>query len=75
LIRIKKQRNKNEEDNNMENKELKKPIPVELDDDALDTVSGGTELFAPSEQIIKPCPDIIKPCPYNNIEEAEKGSN
>jgi len=52
----------------MENKELKKPIPVELDDDALDTVSGGTELFAPSEQ-------IIEPCPYNNIEEAEKGSN
>jgi len=55
----------------MENKELKKPIPVELNDDALDTVSGGTELFAPSEQIIEPCPYNN----YNNIEEAEKGSN
>lgn len=26
----------------MENKKMKKPIPVELDDDALDHVSGGT---------------------------------
>ena len=53
----------------MENKELKKPIPVELDDDALDTVSGGTELFAPSEQHIK----LQFLSEY--IEEAEKGSN
>ena len=27
----------------MENKEMKKPVPVELEDEALDTVSGGTE--------------------------------
>ena len=53
----------------MENKELKKPIPVELDDDALDTVSGGTELFAPHEQKIE---FEIQPV---DIEEAEKRSN
>lgn len=28
----------------MENKEMKKPIPVELEDDALDTVSGGSSV-------------------------------
>lgn len=54
----------------MENKELKKPIPVELDDDALDTVSSGTKLFAPNEQYIEFCLNIP-----DNIEEAEKGSN
>ena len=59
----------------MENKELKKPIPVELDDDALDTVSGGTEP-SQNEEFIKgmpnPCDEVMKPHIYN---EAEKGSN
>ena len=52
----------------MENKELKKPIPVELDDDALDTVSGSTGLFAPSEQKI----EFLTQMEY---KEDEKGSN
>ena len=53
----------------MENKELKKPIPVALEDEALDTVSGGTEPFAPNKQKMK---FEIQP---EDIEEAEKGSN
>ena len=60
----------------MENKELKKPIPVELDDDALDTVSGGTEPSQDEEIIggmpIDPYDEVMKPHIYN---EAEKGSN
>ena len=61
----------------MENKELKKPIPVELDDDALDTVSGGTEpsqegegmpSFSPSEHKI----EFLLQMEY---KEDEKGSN
>ena len=65
----------------MENKELKKPIPVELDDDALDTVSGGTEpsqdekvigegmpSFSPSEHMIEFLPQM-------EYKEDEKGSN
>lgn len=59
----------------MENKELKKPIPVELEDEALDTVSGGTEPSQNEESIgwmpIDPC-EVVKPHVYN---EAEKGSN
>ena len=59
----------------MENKELKKPIPVELDDDALDTVSGGTE-SSQNEEFIKgmpnSCDEVMKFQIYN---EAEKGSN
>ena len=53
----------------MENKELKKPIPVELDDDALDTVSGGTEPSQDEEFIegmpIDPSDQWIEflPCP------------
>ena len=60
----------------MENKELKKPIPVELDDNALDTVSGGTEPSQDKEIIggmpIDPCGAAMKLDIYN---EAEKGSN
>jgi len=60
----------------MENKELKKPIPVELDDDALDTVSGGTEPSQNEVSIggmpIDPCDGVIKPHIY---QEVEKRSN
>ena len=60
----------------MENKELKKPIPVELDDDALDTVSGGTEPSQDEEIIggmpIGPCDEVMK---FHIYSEAEKGSN
>ena len=60
----------------MENKERKKPIPVELDDDALDTVSGGTEPSQDEEIIggmpIDPCDEVMKLHIYN---EAEKRSN
>ena len=52
----------------MENKELKKPIPVELDDDALDTVSGGTEPSQDKESIagmpIDPYGEVLKPQIY-----------
>ena len=64
----------------MENKELKKPIPVELDDDALDTVSGGTE-SSQNEVIIggmpiDPSNQYIEFQFYSEyIEEAEKRSN
>ena len=45
----------------MENKELKKPIPVELEDEALDTVSGGTEPFQNEEIMpIDPCDAAMK---------------
>ena len=60
----------------MENKELKKPIPVELEDEALDTVSGGTEPSQGEEIIggmpIDPCDEVMKLHIYN---EAEKRSN
>ena len=60
----------------MENKELKKPIPVELDDDTLDTVSGGTEPSQDEEIIggmpIDPYDEVMKLHIYN---EAEKRSN
>ena len=60
----------------MENMEMKKPIPVELDDDALDTVSGGTEPSQDEEIIggmpIDPYDEAMKLHIYN---EAEKGSN
>ena len=60
----------------MENKELKKPIPVELDDDALDTVSGGTEPSQDEEIIggmpIGSCDEVMKLHIYH---EAEKRSN
>ena len=60
----------------MENKELKKPIPVELEDEALDTVSGGTEPSQDKESIgwvpIDPRDGTLKPNVYN---EAEKRSN
>ena len=60
----------------MENKEMKKPIPVELDDDALDTVSGGTEPSQDKKNIggkpIDPFYGTLQPHIYN---EAEKGSN
>lgn len=64
----------------MENKELKKPIPVELDDDALDTISGGTEPSQNKEFIegmpIDPSDQYIKFQFYSEyIEEAEKRSN
>ena len=53
----------------MENKELKKPIPVELDDNALDTVSGGTEPSQNEEIIggmpIDPFDGQMKPQIYN----------
>ena len=53
----------------MENKELKKPIPVELDDDALDAVSGGTEPSQDEEIIggmpIDPCDVAMKLHIYN----------
>ena len=60
----------------MENKELKKPIPVELDDDALDTVSGGTEPSQDEEIIggmpIDPCGGATK---LHIYQEVEKRSN
>lgn len=59
----------------MENKELKKPIPVELDDDALDTVRGGTEPSQDKKNIggMPIDPEVtMKPQIYF---EAEKGSN
>ena len=56
----------------MENKELKKPIPVELDDDTLDTVSGGTEPSQEGEGMPNSCGEVMKFHIYN---EAEKGSN
>ena len=64
----------------MENKELKKPIPVELDDDALDTVSGGTEPSQNEEVTvgmpIDPYEQHVKLQFYSEyIEEAEKRSN
>ena len=53
----------------MENKEPKKPIPVEMDDDALDTVSGGTEPSQNEEIIggmpIDPFDGQMKPQIYN----------
>jgi len=61
----------------MENKEPK-PIPVELEDEALDTVSGGTE---PSQDegvrisMIEPNGQFMKLPLYNEYNEAEKGSN
>ena len=52
----------------MENKELKKPIPVELEDEALDTVSGGTEPSQDEEFIggmpIDPSDHRIEFLPY-----------
>ena len=59
----------------MENKELKKPIPVELDDDALDTVSGGTEPFQNEEIMPTDQCAVVKFQIYNEYNEAEKGSN
>ena len=60
----------------MKNEELKKPIPVELEDEALDTVSGGTEPSQDEEIIggmpIGPCDEVMKLHIYN---EAEKRSN
>ena len=60
----------------MENKELKKPVPVELEDEALDTVSGGTEPSQNEESIggmpIDPFVGVMK---YQVYNEAEKGSN
>ena len=62
----------------MENKELKKPIPVELEDEALDTVSGGTE---PSQDervripMIEPNGQFMELPLYNEYNEAEKRSN
>ena len=65
----------------MENKEMKKTILVELDDNALDTVSGGTEpsqneeiiggmpSFPPSEHMI----ELQLQIEYK--EDDEKGSN
>ena len=60
----------------MENKEMKKTILVELDDNALDTVSGGTE---PSQDekiiggmMIDPYDEVMKLHVY---EEVEKCSN
>ena len=59
----------------MENKGMKKPIPVELEDEALDTVSGGTEP-SQGEEIIggMPAPrdEEMKLQIYN---EAEKRTN
>ena len=57
----------------MENKELKKPIPVELEDEALDTVSGGTEPSQNEESmLIDPFGGMMKFQVYN---EAEKSTN
>ena len=60
----------------MGNKEINKAIPVELDDDALDNVSGGTEPSQDEEIIggmpIGPCDEVMKLHIYN---EAEKRSN
>ena len=60
----------------MENKEMKKPVPVELEDEALDTVSGGTEPSQNEEIIgwmpIDPCDVVMKLHIYN---EAEKRTN
>lgn len=65
----------------MGNKEINKAIPVELDDDALDNVSGGTEpsqdeeiiggmpSFPPSEHMI----ELQLQIEYK--EDDEKGSN
>lgn len=60
----------------MKNKELKKPIPVELDDNALDPVSGGTEPSLDQGLPIAPNDNIIELGLYQNYkEEAEKRSN
>jgi len=45
----------------MENKELKKPIPVELDDDALDTVSGGLITDSVNKDVIPQVPALLNP--------------
>ena len=63
----------------MENKEMKKTIPVELDDNALDTVSGGTEP-SQNEKIIggmpiAPSDQSVKFLLYQYYDEAEKRSN
>ena len=63
----------------MENKELKKPIPVELDDNALDAVNGGTEPSQDEEFIegmpIDPSDQRMELLPYPYYDEAEKRSN
>ena len=61
----------------MKNEELKKPIPVELDDNALDTVSGGTEPSQNEELMpIDTSNQYIEFQFYSEyIEEAEKRSN
>ena len=60
----------------MENKEMKKTILVELDDNALDTVSGGTEPSQDEKIIggmtIDPCDEVMN---LHIYEEAEKRSN
>ena len=57
----------------MENKGMKKPVPVELEDEALDTVSGGTEPSQNEESmLIDPFGGMMKFQVYN---EAEKSTN
>ena len=47
----------------MENKELKKPISVELEDDALDTVSGGqiTDSVSKDDTLEERLPAMLNP--------------
>ena len=64
----------------MENKEMKKNIPVEIEDDTLDEVSGGAEPSQDEEFIggmpIDPSNQYIEFQFYSEyIEEAEKRSN
>ena len=55
----------------MENKEMKKPVPVELEEEALDTVSGGTEPSQDEEFIggmpIDPCGGATKLHIYQEV--------
>ena len=45
----------------MENKEMKKPIPNEVDDDALDNVSGGQTTDSVSKDHTSGVPAILNP--------------
>ena len=61
----------------MENKGMKKPVPVELEDEALDTVSGGTEPSQEGEGMpsFPPSEHMIEFLPQMEYKEDEKGSN
>ena len=53
----------------MENKELKKPIPVELDDNALDNVCGGNSTTLPRTVMEVQLRQLIQQNPDLTVEE------